>query len=295
MASKKTKGIILLALNHPYYGELAFNLAMSLKFTSPNLSITLLADAGGMAYLTADKQKLFDGIILCPETYSTFRGRKNYLKPKVYLNHFTPYDKTLFLDVDMIMTPKKSIESLMDDCNGVAFTMQNRGHLDLEHGNLDNGFIIWANSKEIKESHGFTTGKLYNLSSELIYWEKGKKSDNIFTDAQRLLESPGVKYTDFAGGVPDELPFAISMIKNDCYPHIDTWRPIYWESFDKVQPTEGDINSKYFGVSLGGNIIPNYTKKIYTNLVKFYGRHHGVTIHGPVKDKRQFLTDRKSI
>jgi hypothetical protein len=296
MASKKTRGILLLAVGHPYYGDMAVNLAMSLKFTAPEIPITLVTDTNGMRYIDAQRQKLFDGILTCPDEYTTFRGRKSYVKPKVYLNHFSPYDQTIFLDVDMIMTPKKSIRDVFDECDGVQFTMQNRGHLDLAKvQDPDAMFIIWASTGKIKDAFGFESGKLYNLSSEFIYWEKSKKTDGLFARAQSLFESPKVRHIDFGGGVPDELPFTCSMIEMSMYPHKDVWRPIFWESFDKVQPQEKIINERFFGVSLGGNIVPKYTRKIYTNLVKFYGKHHGLTTHRPIKDKRQFIQERKTI
>lgn len=296
MGKKKTTGVLLLAVGHPYYGEMAFNLAMSLKFTTPDMPITLVTDDHGGRYLTDDKRKMFDGILKCPKEYTTFRGRENYVKPKVYLNHFTQYDCTLFLDADMIMTPHKTIRDIFTECKGKPFTMQNRGFMDLADVKEPNAhFIIWATTGQIVDAFGFKEGKLYNLSSECIYWEKGKKSEKIFTDAQSLYESPKVKHVDFGGGVPDELPFTISMVKNNTYPHRDVWRPIFWESFDKVQPKEKIINDKYFGVSLGGNVVPKYTRKIYNNLVTFYGNHHGVTTHRPIKDKRQYLIDRKTI
>lgn len=296
MANKKGHGILLLALGHPYYGDMAFNLAMSLKYTAPNIPITLVTDDAGLRYLTDDQRKMFDGILKCPDLYTDFRGRKSFVKPKVYLNHFTPYKRTIFIDADVIMTPKKSIQDVFDDCKGQTFTMQNRGHLDLTDVQDRNAnFIIWASTGQIMDAFGFKKGKLYNLSSEFIYWESNKKSDAVFARAQSLFESPKVKHIDFGGGVPDELPFTISMIENNVYPHRDVWRPIFWESFDKVQPQEKIINDKYFGVSLGGNIVPKYTRKIYTNLVKYYGNHHGLTTHRPIRDKRQFIEERKTI
>lgn len=290
-----SKGILLIALGHPYYGEMAFNLAMSIKYTT-SLPVTLLTDSGGRRYLNDEKLTMFDSVLDCPDEYTTYKGRKNYLKPKVYLNHFTPYDKTIYLDVDMILTPKKNISELMDECSGVALTIQNRGFIDLSKDYDKNAkFIIWATTGNIADAFNFTEGKLFNLSSELIYFEKGIDSDAIFKDAQQLFETPNVKYLDFGGGVPDELPFTISMIKNNIYPHKENWKPIFWEHFDKQTPQETEINKRFFGVSLGGNIVPKYTRRIYTNLVKFYARHHKLTTHVQIKDKRQFLTDRTTI
>jgi len=288
----KTKGILLIAINHPYYGDMAYNLALSIKKNAPNVNISILKDINGIRYLQPDQLEIFDKLITCPDEYTTFRGRKNYLKPKVYLNHFTPYDCTLYLDVDMILTPQKSIETLLNELEGVEFTMQNRGYLDLSKDVAeDTKSTIWAKDSDIKNEFNFKEGKLYNLSSEVIYFENTKNTKALFIEAQKLFESPKVKYVDFADGIPDELPFSIAMVIKKMYPHQDNWRPIFWESFDRVQPQEKIIYQKYYGISLGGNIVPNYTRKIYLNLVSFYG----MKTKKPLKNKRDFLENRKTI
>lgn len=292
----KTTGIVLFALGHPYYGNMAHQLAMSLKHGSPNVNIALFVDDRGGQYLDKHKLSLFTKVLKIPSEYTQFRGRENFLKPKVYLNHLSPWDKTLYLDVDMIWNPKRQVETLLNELSGVGFTMQNNGHLDMAKSkDLDSKYVIWATSRDIMTAHGFKSGKLYNLSSELFYFEKSKKNDQFFTDAQSLFESPKVKHVDFADGVPDELPFTIAMVKNKIHPHIDKWRPVFWESFSKVQPVERDLWSSNDALSLGGNIVPKYTKRVYNNLVRWYGNQFGCQNVWFARDKRSFINSRQVI
>lgn len=214
----------------------------------------------------------------------------------MYLNHLSPWDKTLYLDVDMIWNPKRNAGEFIKGLNGKSFTMQNRGHLDMgKSKDLESKFTIWAKTKDIMTAHGFKSGKLYNLSSELIYFEKSTKLEKFWSDTQSLFDSPKVKHVDFADGVPDELPFSIAMVKNKIYPHIDNWKPIFWESFIKKQPVERDLWAEFNGLSLGGNIVPKYTKKVYDNLALWYANHYGVSNIWKAKDKRTFINSRQTI
>ena len=292
----KTTGVVLFAMGHPYYGYMAHQLAMSLKYGSPDVKIALFIDDRGGQYLDKHKQSVFDKILKMPKEYTTFKGRQNFLKPKVYLNHLSPWDNTLYLDVDMIWNPKRKVGDFLNNLQGIPLTMKNNGHIDMAKSkDLDSKYIIWATTRDVMTAHGFKSGRLYNLSSEVIYFEKSKKTDQFWSDAQELFSKPNVKHVDFADGVPDELPFTIAMAKNKIYPHTDNWRPVFWESFEKKQPIERDLWGSHWALSLGGNIVPKYTKRVYDNLIRWYGNQFGCKNIWFAKDKRSFIQSRQTI
>ena len=61
-ASEKTitRGIIIACLDQPYYGNYAFQLALSIKHTAPNMPIALLCNDAGKGHLTQDKLVFFE-------------------------------------------------------------------------------------------------------------------------------------------------------------------------------------------------------------------------------------------
>lgn len=302
-APKKTKsfGVIIAALDSPYYGNYAFQLALSLKHTSPKLNVALLCNDGGVSHLSPDKISFFDKTIKVNKTAVTSNGQPATLKFKTYLYDVSPYDKTLFLDADTLFCPKRSVEQMIAEIpKGCKFTMQNRGAIDLANATeqqLNSRFTIWANSLQIKEAYKFKDGRLFNLSSELIYFEKDEKVKQLFKTAQKEYDNIKVSYELFNGGVPDELPFAISMIKNKMYPHQEIWRPFYWEAFDKKRLLHNprDLYQQYYGVSFGGNIQESFIKKFYKNLAQYYANQFGVQHIFGLKDKRSFLPNRHTI
>lgn len=300
-SKKETFGIIIAALDNPYYGNYAFQLAISLKHSDPSVSIALLCNEAGKGHLTEDKLIIFDKILKVNDIAVTSNGRQATLKFKTYLYQISPFNTTLYIDADTLFLPKKSVTQMIkeipEDC---LFTIQNRGYIDLKESSdeqLNSRFIIWANSKHIKDNYNLKEGKLFNLSSELIYFKKDPKIEKLFKDAQKEFDNVKVIYEDFNGSVPDELPFSIAMIKNGIYPHLVNWRPFYWEAFDKKRLLRDSTTlfAQYYGVSFGGNFQEELIKKFYNNLVRFYANAWGLQNIFPLKDKRSFLPNRHTI
>lgn len=296
---KETTGIILVAVKHPNYGNYAFQLAMSLKATSPNVKITIAHDGAGISRLHGDKLNIFDKVIKLKENVLQVNGRSETLKFKAYLYDLSPYDNTLYLDADMLWSPKKPVSAFLEDLKDIDFTMQNRGSIDLESKDeaLNTSFSIWVNTKDLKEAYNFKKGKLFNLSSELIWFKKTEKTKAFFKEVKINFASINVKHLNFNGGIPDELPFAISMIKTGLEPHQDNWRPIYWEAFDKLRLllNPKSLYENYWGVSFGGNFQEPIIKKFHNNLAQYYCNKYGVQYVFPLKDKRSFIAERHTI
>lgn len=295
------RGVIIAALDNPYYGNYAFQLALSIKHTAPDVSISLLCNDSGKSHLSSDKLSIFDKILKVNKVAVTSNGRAATLKFKTYLYDVSPYDETIYLDADTLFSPKKSIYDLFNSIpKEVNFTMQNRGSQDLKDSTdeqLNSRFNIWANSLHIKKSYNFKEGKIYNLSSELIYFKKDKEVEKLFKTAQKEYDNIKVQHEDFNGGVPDELPFCIAMIKTGLYPHVIGWRPFYWESFDKKRLLHkpNELYNQYYGVSFGGNFQEDFIKKFYKNLAHFYCNKFGVQYVFPLHNKRSFLPGRHTI
>ena len=61
------KGVVILTLGHAYWGRWAYNLAMSLKYQSPDINISLLYAGEGINQI--QDTTLFDKFIEIPEKY----------------------------------------------------------------------------------------------------------------------------------------------------------------------------------------------------------------------------------
>ncbi len=287
------KGIIILALGHAYWGRWAYNLAMSIKANDPSALITLLYAGNGKAQIR--DTSLFHKMIEVPKKYYLTDGRTEYMKVKTALYKLTPYSETICLDADTIWVNGRPISQLFADLNKVDFTMANRSWMNLENDIIPDAFGVWASPNHIKEHFKFKKGRFYNLSSEMIYFKKDKKIAKLFSDAFKLYDAP-VNHVTFNGGMPDELPFTISMIKNDIYPHKDNYKPFYWEAAEKPpQRLQGADLKGYYAYSMGGHMSHPIMKKTYDNFVKFYGRQFNVMHPYLWIDKRMWMPERSNL
>lgn len=260
------KGILLLALNDELYVKYAINLAISIKFNSPNSNITLI-HSNNLSKFSKAHIDLFDNLIECPKEYYKFKNGNSYIKPKLYLDLLTPYEETLFIDVDTIYSPYKKVENIFDQCKGKSFVMVCRG--------LNTKSSDWVNVDEIKEFYKIKNW--FDCSSEIIYF---KKSTTVFEEAREInkdFELNYVYYRSFANAVPDEPPLIIAMLKKHKKPLIIPFNPTYWEGFDKNFKNNLHIFNNFELLSIGGNKASNKVQSAYNNLIKWYQQKTGIT------------------
>lgn len=300
-ATKKkepSRGVVLIALGHAYYGQYAANLAMSLLHTSPELKITLVHDHSSITHMRQSELNLFDKTVFCKDEWMTLHGLDQYIMAKLYINKMTPYDETLYLDVDMIWHPKKPVTDVFEQLKDIDFTMQNRGSQDLSAKNIPDSASHWCNLNQLKSDYGITKGDWWHLSSEFIYFKKTKEVDAMFKDAQLHYKSIKTNHTQFANGIPDELCFSLAMLKHTkVTPHRISFIPIFWNQAESnaraLEPK--DLHGRYFGYSLGGANNPKYALNYYDNLVQYYARFRGIQQPFKAKNKALFVEGRNNI
>jgi hypothetical protein len=283
------KGILIVACGHAYYGQMALNLALSLRFTS-KLPIALAYTKSAITHISGHLDK-FDKLIEVPEKYYTKKGDIQYIKVKTHLYNLTPFDETLYLDADMIWLPKKSVDLVFNELKNENLVIQCRGSVPLDSENL-NGKSFWCDLKDYKEA--YKAENFYSLSSEFIYFKKCKEVAKFFSDSVKIYENLKMKHTMFGGGIPDELVFNISMFQNDIKPYKNFYTPIYWEQAERKNLTPAKMHQDYYGYSVGGKLSSKTEKNFYDNLSKFYGTQFNVH-HFKLKDKMSYLPERSRI
>jgi hypothetical protein len=233
----------------------------------------------------------FHSMIECPQEYYLTHGRHDFLKAKTFLYELSPFSQTLFLDADMLWLPKRSVNEIFDMLKDFDFTIQSRSVMDLDKITNEKQ-IQWAKSSDIKKKYG--SGKLFNVSSEFIYFKKKPKIKKMFKDAQKIHVSPGISNAPFAGAVADELSFACSMLKNNIEPHQEIFRPCYWEAMQHQRLQAPSLYQQYYAYSFGGAFASPYEQKMYNNLAQHYCNQFGVQ-YFPLRQKRSFDSTRSII
>jgi hypothetical protein len=288
-------GVILIALGHPMYSHYAYNLALSIKYTSPQTPITVVKGGGGFNQLFDWQQSIFDNIIDFDMSLIFDNGQYHYLKAKTLIYDLSPYNKTIYLDVDMIWSPYKNINDLFNQHSGLVFAVRGEGVSE------------WIDKELLYVTYGID--HWYDLSSEFILFDKSKENKKFFADAAKYYsddkipvvsgrdKKEGLKgITMFANSKPDELPFGIAIEKNGIKLKCP-YTPIYWQPhFFTKRLNDVVIQKEYYGLSLGGNNISSNTQRIYNNLAKYYYYKMGIKkVPYQAVSKSKILPERKLI
>lgn len=278
------RGILLIAVGHRNYTEMAISLATSIKVNEPSMQICLVTDR----ILAIEYQQLFDSYIEPEEKIYTHDGQLEFIKSKLYMYDLSPFEETLFLDVDQIVMQDRKLSDIFLELKEVDLTFSNTGKSDVS---------IWADVKEVHQLYG--PGDFWNFHSELVYFKKSKAAKAFFTMAKRIYGERKIKSaTRFAGSaMADELAFQAAAMKTGIYPHKENWLPNFWYRRDQrragLYPYQ--LKHEYYTYSIGGPTLADNVATNYNNLAIHYANKMGLQNAYKARDKRTFLPERNKI
>jgi len=275
------KGILLIAIGSTEYLEMAKNLAMSIKNVEPTMQIALAHNFGTI------ESKLFDVLVDVPfESYNT-NGQVEFIKVKTWMYDFSPFQETIFLDVDMVWLFNKKPSELFELCKGLNWTMSNTGIAETS---------IWTDITEVRKL--YPSSKMWNYHSECVYFNKCEKSKKYFDKVRSIYENPPVKGTNFGGArIADELAFQLASIELNEYPHKENFTPIFWYARDKKETNLAPHKLKdlYFAYSVGGNRLPQNVKNNFMTISNYHAQTSKLSRAYRIKDKRTFIKERMKL
>lgn len=209
------KGILLLAFGRRGYGFMAYNLALSCKYYSPNIPIHLIATREVLKEV--NDRAVFDSIEWLEESPPD-PGRF-----KAEIGYNLPFKHTLFLDVDALCI--QPIETLFERLieSGKHYATFINATYDINSPNILPD-MYWAYREDIWQHYGFDhTIKFPATQSSIQYihdCEKTKELYHLFNEAfdnpiplERLRNKWG-------GGQPDELYLNVALAKQGEINHI---------------------------------------------------------------------------
>lgn len=245
---EKTFGVVLIAFGDVAYYYMAYNLAFSIKFYSPDVPIAIqVADLRKFeAALSAEKRSYFDEII-------EFHYEGSPADVKLNIDGFCVYDRSLYLDVDTFCV--KDIAPLFEELKGKDYVFHNN--------NADN---LWAKQETIRQHYGIEEKtELYSVNSSVQYIERGEKSFEVFEKARELFSNPiplGSLKNKWGKTQPDELYLnvALSVLNHDTYFKNP---PVFFATRPSIQPNE--VQYEYYFLSYFGP--RGHTPPTYTNWI----------------------------
>lgn len=277
-----SKGILLIALGHSNYYRMAVTLAASIK-ANDNLPVCLVTDNT----VLMEHAKLFDLVSVPPKRAITAKNATEFIKAKLFMYDLSPFDETIFLDVDQIMISGRKLSPVFDELKAVDISFSNTGKA--EHS-------IWAEIAEVQSIYG--EKPFWNFHSEFVYFKKSDVAKKFFKAAIKVYEENKIKSAvRFANAtMADELAFQCAAIITDTYPHKENWLPNFWHDRDQKNSRKYPYELKdYLTYSIGGKSTPMNVKTNYNTLAKHYFATLGLSFPYQVEDKRSFLPERKAM
>ena len=254
------RGVILIAWGKKGYGFMAYNLALSIKYYSPNIHITIVATESVMKEVT--DRSVFDNFIWLDQD-PIDPGR---FKSKIY--DLLPYEYNLFLDVDALCL--QPIDKLFDDFvnSGKYFTTYINEIYDHSSPNILPQ-MYWAFKNDIWDHYNFNDEtKFPATQSSIQFIKKCDESKKLFETINEAFENPiplERLRNKWGGGQPDELYLNVALAKLNYIEHVGEnviwfgnnyekrpnevakqfyflsyfgWRlnikPMFWEFYDKI-------------------------------------------------------------
>jgi hypothetical protein len=278
-----SKGILIMALGHPNYYQMAVNLAASIRVNDPDLQICLVTDN----VVKAEHEFLFN-IVKAPSVRSIIqKGQKQYIKAKLFMYELSPFYSTIFLDADQILIPGKKLSPVFDELKDIDFTMSNHG-LATESN--------WADIKEVQKLYG-EKSQYWSFHSEFVFFEKTAEVKKYFAAAIKVYEDNKIKSaTKFAeANMADELALQAASMITGLYPHQENWTPNFWHSSNPSLSRKYPYQlTDFITYSIGGNQMPPHIRDNYNNLVNHYFYTLKLKAPAGVKSKIIYLPERKS-
>ena len=251
------KGVLLIALGQ-HYTQLAYNMAKSIKRFS-DVKIAVITDNTDTSLLEA-----FD-VVIEPKTIDYVEGYAfNPFKFKTYIYDYTPFEHTIYLDVDGIAL--KDITVLFNH----DFKIQEVAKYNYENAHTCD--MVWVKKaglrlNDVYDAYNLAHNTKYpEYNSSIIVFKKNEKNEVYFDLAKKLYMDRKLAFKPIGGLYPDELAWNLASAKLRHYSD-DTSKPIYffWENRNM---TATEVKDNYYILGMAGGYHKTKLKSLYETTVK---------------------------
>lgn len=275
-------GIIIIACGNPIYGNMAFNLAMSLKCNG-DCHITCFYSESSLSELSEAQLKYFDSTVEVPVKYYERNGNKIYQRIKCFANELTPYSRTIMLDADTVWNINKPLNIEFD-----TFQIGCLGKW--EGGNeTHKGYVYWGEPKVISDY--WHTDLIYKTYSGIVCFDK--KSEFIWKNIQKVYDDINAPCDNWGGDKPDEYAFNVGIALSGYLLPEYYWMPVFFGYMKGRYFTHG-ITKNFLGMSVAGAFPDPYLITTYEQSMRIYSIRTGVPYKKYIK-KGNVLKERKML
>jgi hypothetical protein len=296
-----SQGVLIIATGYPQYYSMALNLAVSLK-TVNKVDICLVTDLSDM--IRPGHEYFFDIVKNVTKEDMKVNGKVENASLKTRMYELSPFSKTVYIDADSVWLPERKIDHLFEECSDSPVYFQ----VVHEHDLSKEWKCLWTASDkgntglaDIRKLIGREKGRIYEMQSSFMYFDKSKKAKKFFDDANKFyIERPFYFHT-WGDGMPDELAFNVSTAINQTKLTKFPFTPCYFVDYDMNKYLMGQnsvaIQKDFYLMSMAGNANPKRMVDLYNDLVTLYYSRNQIRIRFPYlwQNKKQFASNRLEI
>ncbi len=235
-----------------FYGRWAYNMAHSIK-----------ALCSMPIHLVHDKESIEDIDLSIFDSHSEAEFSKDFCLEKLRIYDHSPFDETLYLDVDGISV--KNPEEIFAKLKGSIVWTQPMGTGKKGDDTIN---YMWAKNDLIYEKFNIPEEALFTTTqTSIIYFTK--EAEGFFNQLKINYDKrlKPIEYREMWGKSkqhPDELYYSITMAQMGI--RLQEFKPVFFP--EKVIPVE-DIMSNYYILSMyGGNNVRPYAKNLYDRIMQ---------------------------
>lgn len=250
-----------MAIGNAVYAQWAANMAVSLKYHNPGMPIALVVDPACKAHLSKEELGLFHSVIDINPAHCTVSGNFAPGYAKLHMYDYSPFEETIYLDVDGLCI--KPLSGLFELCSGKQVASQ-VNTVSTEENEV--WPCQWMSLPDTRTVYGLPEKfNLPEINSSFMYFKKGPAAERYF-DVAKQCHLPEYQ-TTWGKSFPDELAFnvAAALCDEDLKISDDKDTPV------KFKMSEHDISALHthtYAIGLYG-ASSNDMLKTYKN----YGRY----------------------
>ncbi len=255
----RTRGVLLIALGSPNYGMMASNLAFAVKVLSgKRIPVALLTENKALSRLTAlHKSEHFDFIEYIDPAEFTVNGKRDYGLMKLKMYAHTPFDDTIFMDVDTMWFPGKNIEHIFNELGAEAGNVvpQNSGTANIIQAARDNWQVDWYMARDVLNKFKWENEWVGHIHSYFMYFRKSDEAKKYFDcalEAHARFSSGEITVRHWRAGVADEACFSIAVGTSGLYlkPERHHFSPLFQVHSNSMEQAYKIEARGYYGASL---------------------------------------------
>lgn len=261
------RGIVLLAVENKSYAQWAYNMALSVKYHSPDLPIQVVNSKDIFKGMDTN---VFDEMSEMP-IGEYYEDKFSPQLAKLNLYKYLVFDESIYLDVDGLVL--KPIEPLFETFKNDYYS-QASGWITKEKS-TDNK-RLWAKHDVICSHYGLSAElKIPQIETGIQFFRKGDTVNEIFQLALRLYKNkiPIDKLRiSWGKSQPDELYIGIALSILGINPEMGT--PSLHSTYTDKIGNEHEFVKPYYVFGLWGNKRLQHHRLIilYDSLIKKYSR-----------------------